>query len=211
MSLTARVYIEGDKELRIAFDRFFRNAVGDCSSNKNVKLEVIALGGRNDVVKRFNQALVKQEKDVICILLVDSEGPLDERLTVKDNLQRSLKGDSKQEHPFSVSDLAHEENLYLMVQCMEAWFLADREKLTQYFGLRLDTHLLPKGSNVEAMSVVDVVEGLTQSTKGKGPRNTYDKIKDAVPLLRMIRPDVVADNAPQCQRLINKLTQLLCA
>ena len=214
MSQIVRVYIEGDSALRLAFNTFFNNALGNCQMRKNVRLEVNALGGRSDAVKRFNQALEKHEKDVVCILLVDSEGPLDEGLKVKDNLQRSLKGNSKLENPFSVSDLAHEDYLYLMVQCMEAWFLADREKLAAYFGQRLDAQLLPKGNNVEAMSVEEVVDGLKRATKGKEPKKEhtrmYGKVKDAVALLKVIRPAEVASKSPQCQRLIDKLTQLLC-
>ena len=59
-------------------------------------------------------------------LLVDSEGEVDEKETPKTYLQKiSAKFDFKN---------VEENQCHLMAQMMESWFLADKEKLAEFYG-----------------------------------------------------------------------------
>ncbi|HEY6292163.1 MAG TPA: DUF4276 family protein [Terriglobia bacterium] len=87
------------------------------------RLSIIACGSRSEAFKDFQRRL-RRRTDEFVILLVDSEGPVGAQtswayLKAKDNWRR----------PTGTDDQAH-----LMVQCMQAWFLADREALGEFYG-----------------------------------------------------------------------------
>ena len=69
-----------------------------------------------------------------------------------------------------------DDTAQLMVQCMEAWFVADRQSLGAYFGKDFKAAALPKRDDVEAIAKDDLLRTLKQATmpcsKGKG---TYRK------------------------------------
>ena len=44
---------------------------------------------------------------------------------------------------------ATDENAHLMVQCMETWFLADRDNLADYFGHGFNPNALPAREEIE--------------------------------------------------------------
>lgn len=97
--------------------------------------KVVACGSREHAFKDFQNAL-KNQKHGLALLLVDSEGPVSKNISSWTHLQNQ----NGWERPAEVTD----ERAHLMVQCMEAWFLADREKLATFFGRGFNREVLPR-------------------------------------------------------------------
>lgn len=64
-----------------------------------------------------------------------------------------------------------EENVHFMVQCMESWFMADKNSLIDFFGPGFNVNALPRNPDVEKISKREVFNGLknaSRNTKTKG-------------------------------------------
>ena len=141
------------------------------------RLSVIACGSRFQTFNDFRKAL-RQQPDDFVILLVDSEGPVEApgawaHLHARDGWPRPAG---------TVEDQAH-----LMVQCMEAWFLADREALTEFYGQGFLAGSLPGQPNIEQIPKRSLLPALKHASKQttKGP---YHKTRHAFALLARINP-----------------------
>lgn len=142
------IYIEGDTRqkgkgnaitLRQGFREFFKNLAEEIKVPIDLKL----VGSRELTIKIF---LAEQEYNLqsFSVLLVDSEDEIVGNETPKTFLQKiSPKFDFK-----NVED----EQCHLMVQLMETWFLADKEKLAEFYGKNFNAKALPKNKNVEEIS-----------------------------------------------------------
>ena len=91
-----------------------------------------------------------------------------------------------------------------MVQLMEAWFLADRRALQNYYGPRFNTRILPANSQPEGILKGDVINRLRDATRDT-PKRAYDKTAHAPDLLRRISPTTVYNACPNFARLIDHL------
>ncbi len=96
-----------------------------------------------------------------------------------------------------------QENQFFMVQVMESWFLADKDRLSEYFGRGFNRNALPKAP-VETVSGRDVLSSLKLAIKGTN-KSDYHKVKHGGDLLMRIRVDVARQNAPNFDRLLKKL------
>jgi len=99
-----------------------------------------------------------------------------------------------------------ENSVCWMVQCMEAWFLADRNGLHSVFGERLKVRSLPGGADVETITHPDVL--LKNATRGSGG-SPYHKGIHAGKLLARLDPESVRKGARNFQRLINVVSEKL--
>jgi hypothetical protein len=87
---------------------------------------------------------------------------------------------------------ATEDHLHLMVQCMEAWFLADRRALGEYFGQGFQESALPAATCVpEDVGKPDLYKRLKQATSKTKTKGAYDKGKHSFKLLAMLDPNLV--------------------
>jgi hypothetical protein len=196
-----RVYVEGggdQKEtkarLRTAFGAFLkelRNRAGE----KRVHWSIITCGGRTSTFDDYRTAL-KSHPNAVNVLVVDAEAPVScdspwEHL-------KSRPGD--QWHNPGVSD----EHCHLMVQAMEAWLIADRERLGEYYGQGFHENSLPNNPNVEQIAKDVLAKALKNATRAtrKGP---YHKTRHAPEILERIRPDEVKKRATFCRRLFDTL------
>ena len=103
-------------------------------------VRVIASGPRTEAYKDFARDVNRGDGADFVVLLVDSESPVEatsawEHLRNRDGWARPRGCDD---------DSAH-----LMVQCMEAWLVADREALASYFGQGFNKRMIPHRPNVE--------------------------------------------------------------
>ena len=92
------------------------------------------------------------------MLLVDSEG---EVAASDEPWQHVLKSDGwdRPEH-------AANNSLFLMVQCMETWFIADGDGLKAYYGQEFDVRKLSSHrSDVEKIPKEDVYKALDGATR----------------------------------------------
>ena len=170
------VYLEGGSHLRRPMRNFLRRAVGS-----DINIDVDACRSRNRAIARFGKALSPDS-----LLLIDSEG---------DDLNRLRHTVASRARLPGVLD-----RTFFMVQLMEAWFLADRGALQDYYGPRFNARALPSNSQPEVVLKSDVIDRLRDATRGT-PKRVYDKTAHAPDLLRLLSPDAVYTACPNFARL----------
>ena len=198
-----RVYIEGGgtyrgdrRPLREAFTKLLGGVVGD-----RPKPRMIACGGRGNAFAEFQVAL-RSNKDALCLLLVDSEGPVtpgtDPWTHVKER-----RGDLW-ERPAAVE----ENQLHFMVQMMEAWIVADVEALSRYYGKGFDAKALPY-ERLEDVSKDDLEKKLTKATKTTSKKG-YEK-SDGMVLIGCVAPSRVENACAYARRFFDRLREACAA
>jgi len=203
------VYVEGGgngkeqkAELRRGFDALFAKEKSR-ASDKRLSLIFICCGGRQDAYEAFRNALeVKRER--INALLVDSESaiasvPVDKaqdalirvaHLRQRQGTDMRGKGDG-----WTLSnDLA--ARVHLMVQCMEAWIVADPDALHEFYERGFKHESLPKRPNLEEEPKADIYAKLEKATEGT-QKGKYGKIKHASKLLETINPEEISKHCPR--------------
>jgi hypothetical protein len=95
-----------------------------------------------------------------------------------------------------------------MIQCMEAWFLADKDALERYFGQGFNRNALPDRTDVENISKSQIYQGLKNATRHSRTKGEYDKGGHSFNLLGIINPELVKNASPHVKRLINTLTKM---
>ena len=195
-----RVYVEGggnSRELRArcrrGFSSFFEkaNLVGRMP-------RVIACGGRQAAFEDFRTALHSSKEQEFIVLLVDSEDPVADgsgpwlHLRTRDGWQ--------------MPDEATDENAHLMVQCMEAWFLADKNGLAAYFGHGFNRNALPGRPEIEDVAKDDVLVGLKNATR-QCKKGGYGKGRHSFDILGQINPANVIAASPHARRLVQTMRQ----
>lgn len=205
--MKTRIYVEGGGNTqrlkgncRRGFKEFFRKA-----GFEGKLPQVIASGSRSEAYKDFciawQQLREKRSSDTV-LLLVDSEGPVAENDGPWEHLRKNP------EDQWQAPSGATDEVCHLMVQCMEAWFLADRNALKGYFGQGFNEGALPKRPEVEKIAKEDVLKGLKEATRHVKTRGRYDKGDHSFEILAVIDPHRVRAVAPYCDRLLDTLDDL---
>ena len=170
------LYAEGHRRLRPALNGFIRKAtVGNQPS-----IKVILCGSWSDAIKQC-------AKDPGSWLLIDSEGELSDH--IRNEVQAQL-------HPSN--------HAFFMVQLMEAWFLADRTTLADYYGQEFNASRLPSNTNIEAIPKHDVEDGLREATR-RCRKGAYNKGTHSPELLRRLDAAAVYNACPNFARLIDSL------
>ncbi len=202
--MSVRVYVEGGGD-----QKHTDNATACRSGFRQLfeklglparRLSVIACGSRRQTYRDFCKAVqqvTRQQRDDFIILLVDSEGPVGApsawaHLIARDGWQPPVG--------------ATEDQAQLMVQCMEAWFLADREALTEFYGQGFLEGSLPGQPNIEQIlkrSLLPMLEHASRPTL-KGP---YHKTRHGFALLALINPQRVREASAHASRLFDILIQ----
>lgn len=77
-----------------------------------------------------------------------------------------------------------------MVQCMEAWFLADRAALEEYYGQGFKSQSLPRNPKIEDIPKQDLMQGLEAATR-ETTKGNYHKTKHGFEILERIDPSKV--------------------
>ena len=179
-------------ECRKGFRLFFENA-----RLSGTMPALTACGSRSAAYKDFCTALKNRKKDTLPLLLVDSEFPF----SGTSHQWTHLKKHDGWEKPVHATD-AH---TFLMVECMESWFLADRDCLRTYFGQGFRENALPGNPRIETISKADVFKFLKLATRNTTTKGEYDKGKHSFEILAQIDPDKVCEAAPNAKRLIDFL------
>lgn len=153
----------------------------------------MAGGPRAETIRDFLR-YCSIEPSSLNVLLIDSEGPVtDTDKYIRDSL-RSL---SVWDGGVSCSD----EQLHLMVQAMEAWFVADPQSLSRRFGQNYSTRHLPSPESAETVSAADLLTAIRRGLPQSRRRRGYDKVSDGVELLRLIDQGVVSRHCGHFRRL----------
>ena len=172
--MKVRVYVEGGgdgRELRARCRAGFSSFLEKANLAGRMP-GVIACGGRRNAFEKFCIALGASKEEQFIVLLVDSEGP------VADGYRSwlHLKTRDGWDRPHDATD----EHAHLMVQCMEAWFLADKDGLAAYFGRGFNRNALPRRPEYRRGSQVRRV----RQAEERYPPMQDGRIWEGTPLLR---------------------------
>ncbi len=196
-----KIYVEGGGEKKDAeplktacrrgFREFFEKAglVGHMPA-------IVACGSRNQAFRKFEIAVQNARSDELPLLLVDSEGSVINKQGVRSHLMTRDNWNP----PLSVND----DQIHLMVQCMENWFFADPEMLSRYFGKGFQASALSKRPDVENIPKDDVFSQLENASR-KCQKQTYSKGRHSFAILAEIDPTKVVNCSPFAKRLIDVL------
>ena len=194
--VAAIVYIEGGgrgqtlrTELRKGFRAFF-----DKAGLQGRISNIVRCGSRAETIKKFCTALRGAARDKFVCLLVDSDGPVAANTSPWAFLGNRPAG-------------ANDDNAHLMVQCMEAWFLTDKEALERFFGQGFRRNALPNRGDVETIPKRDVFTAIERATCDCTPKGHYRKGSQSFEVLATLDPDKVAAASPYAHRLFETLRQ----
>ena len=200
--MSVKIYVEGGgdasalkRECRRGFSEFFRRA-----GLEGRMPRIVACGSRDNAFDDFCTAVLSTGGDQFIMLLVDSEEPVS---TSDGPWQHVSKRDS-----WTRPARAADEGLCLMVQCMEAWFVADSDCLKAYYGQGFNVRTLPRRPEVENIAKADLYAALDRATqncaKGKYGRG---KGRHSFGILATVDPNKVAAASPHAKRLLQTLRE----
>ena len=197
--VTATLYIEGGgegKDLRARFREGWKKFFD--SAGVDGRTKIVRGAGRRQTFDRFATAVSGSSPGTVPFLLVDSEGPVApghsiwQHLHVRDGWHRPAN--------------AGDDRVFLMVQVMETWFLADREALRSYFGTGFGENVLRAWLNLEDVPKSRVFEALERATASC--RKSYSKGRVSFELLAQIDSARVEAACPHAKALLNELRTL---
>lgn len=196
--MKVKIYVEGGgdgKDLRTRCRRGFSSFFEKANLAGRMP-RVIACGGRDAAFDKFCTAFGARKAEEFIVLLVDSENP------VADDAGpwKHLAGRDGWHMP----DAATDENAHLMVQCMEAWFLADKDHLAEYYGRDFNLNALPRRREIEEVAKDDIFDGLRNATR-RCKKGVYGKGRHSFDILEGTDPARVSDASPHAERLIDTL------
>ena len=203
MTTEIRIYVEGGGDskhtqgpLRQGFDAFLK-PVKDKARAQGIRFQVIMCGGCNDVYQDYLLAL-KSHPDAVNILLVDADGPVATGVSNGDHLRRRAWNLPQ---PF-------DPRYHLMVQAMEAFFVADADALANHYGQHFRRSSLPTHANLEAVTVTQLAASLKAATYGT-VAGEYRKVQHAAKLLPKLDVTRVRRALPHCDQFFLFLDSLL--
>jgi len=212
-----KLYVEGggdSSHLRTAcrqgFTEFLRAAGLDGHMPR-----IVACGGRQQAYEDYCTAITNGEE---AFLLVDSEAPVAPTAqpgNANDEIERGkwlpwshLKTRDNWEKPSN----AEEYHCHLMVQCMETWFLANRDTLKSFFGQGFKDNQLPATTNsVESVGKKQVYDALEKATCDCKTKAQYGKGEHSFKLLALIDPVKVTATSPWAKRFTDALKKKMGA
>ncbi|MBN1510158.1 MAG: DUF4276 family protein [Sedimentisphaerales bacterium] len=199
--VTVKVYVEGGGEgdaLRTECRRGFRKLIENAGFKGRMP-GIVACGRRRDAYEDFCTAVENAAQGEFPLLLVDSEAPVSsapwDHLKTRDGWDRPAQAVDGQAH--------------LMVQCMEAWFLADRDALTKFFGQGFRSKALPQNREVEEISKEDLSQGMERATRDTHTKGAYEKGKHSFKLLATLDPSKVQSASEHARRFFDTLRSKL--
>lgn len=200
-----KLYVEGGGDsnmlktaCRAGFSDFLSKA-----GLKGKMPRIVACGSRQNAYDSFCTAINTGED---ALLLVDSEASVSADCQQGDaenwkpwHHLKNRQGD-QWDKPENVDDA----DCHLMVQCMEAWFLADRDTLQSFFGQGFNANALPAaGNRIESVAKEQIYQALSATTKNCKTKAKYGKGEHSFKLLALISPDRVTAASPWAKRFID--------
>jgi len=194
--VSTRLYVEGggdSKDLRSKCREGFRKFLEKAGLAGRMP-RIVACGGRRNAYDSFCTAVASGNQGTP-MLLVDAEGPV----ASGDPWQHLQARDGWARPQGAMDDQCH-----LMVQVMEAWFLADRNALRGFFGQGFHEGSLPADPQMEAIAKDEVLAGLKDAAHGTN-KGGYQKGKHSFAILGGTNPRLVEAVAPYAKRFLDTL------
>jgi len=188
--VTVTIYVEGGGNNNAETVRCKRGFTEYCKKLAPVGRlpRIVACGGRDQAFDRFATDVARNKPDNLCVLLVDSEGPVEPGTSPAVYLHARDRW---------VLPQMQLHRLFLMVQAMEAWLLADRDRLAEYYGPNFRPNALRGDErHVEAIAKDDLEPCLIAASRDTTTKGRYNKGTHAFDLLATIDPAKVAASSP---------------
>jgi hypothetical protein len=154
-------------------------------------LDVVAKGSTDYTIKSYVEGVRQFSHQCSVALLVDADGPVPADTPAR-HIEAKLNSAHVPPHARS--------NVFLMVQCMESWLVADAALLESCFGNKLRPRALPQNPDLESVSKKDVATALNDAVK-ETPAGKYHKVRDAARILELLSPAVVAKRSKHARML----------
>lgn len=200
-----RLYVEGggdSKVLRTACRRGVSEFLAKAGLQAHLP-RIVASGGRRQAYDDFRTALRQGKHHAM--LLVDSEDPVTVPSPWLHLLQRPADA-------WPTPPDATDNDCHLMVQCMESWFLTDRDTLTTFFGQGLNANALPSPHTpIETIPKAAVYQALANATKDCKTKAQYGKGEHSFLLLAQIDPTKVTAASPWAACFVTAMKQVMGA
>lgn len=194
------IYIEGGGTGG-SLGGIFRSAWADFFASAGLADRLPAIkrgGGRSQTFASFAKAVRQARPDEVLILLVDSEAPVQPGHSPWRHLQAT---DGWRRPP-----AADDNSAFLMAQAMEAWLLADRDALREYFGQGFNESRLPQRRNPEDVPKDELEPSLRQAS-ADCPQQ-YAKGPVSFAILSKLDAGKVAERCRQARALFDYLKSL---
>jgi uncharacterized protein DUF4276 len=189
--VTVKLYVEGgghhNKDLQTQCRRGFTEFLQKAGLADRMP-RVVACGARDRAYRDFRISHESAAHDQIPILLVDSEGPVGGKDPWEHVRLRS--GDGWQRPQGASADQIH-----FMVEAMEAWFHADKEKLEEFYKQGFRMASLSQRIEVEHIPKADLFAGMKLATRDC-QKGEYSKGEHSFQILALIRPEKVRAASP---------------
>ena len=206
-----KLFVEGGgdaKSLRIACREGFHDFLIKAGLSGYMP-RVVPCGGRQNAYDNYCIALRNGEP---AMLLVDSEEKVAPSLLVIDEERRVTSAQPWMHLLSRIGDQwvkpsnANDAHCHLMVQCMEAWFLIDRQTLQTFFGQGFNVNALPAVANaIEGVTKQQIYRSLADATKNCRTKAPYGKGEHSFKLLALIDPDKVTAASGWAKRFIEEM------
>jgi hypothetical protein len=205
-----KIFVEGSGDsnaLKTACRKGFRKFL-EKSGLKN-QPRILACGSRQSAYDDFCTAI---ENGEAAMLLVDSETPVS---------SECQQGEAKDWQPWQhladrtgdqwqKPEKSSDQQCHLMVQCMEAWVIADRQTLARYFGQGFKENALPATQRpIESVAKADLYNSLKTATKECKTKSVYGKGEHSFELLAQIDPGEVIRQSAWANRFVQTLKSAL--
>lgn len=195
--MSARIYIEGggdSKELHTRCREGFRKLFERCGFSGRMP-RLVACGSREDAFDDFKTAHRKAGAGQYVAMLIDSEDPLA-------NIDRPWAHLNERDG-WSLPAGAADEQVLLMVTCMETWIVADRRTLQSHYGSELQDTALPALAEMELRDRGSIQDALLRATRNC--TNAYKKGTRSFEIVGKLDPSALEEHLPsfaRCKRLL---------
>jgi hypothetical protein len=159
----------------------------EAARQRRLGWKLVVCGGRGATCDAFLHA-TRTAEDSVVVLLVDAEEPL-RRKDPPGRVDHLTRRDG-----WDLSSVTA-ERVHLMVQCMEAWIVADREAVTEFYGQGFLPSAMPTRQDLEEEPKQSLYDALKRATL-RTQKGEYGKIAHASALLKRLHPERVAKRCP---------------
>ncbi len=196
----------------MGFDSLFRSQK-EAARRNSISLKFVPSGGRGETFKTFRNKMDQAGSTQHIVLLVDSEGPIPAETDTKDEANANARVQhlvNRDGWSFRGVEPSH---VHLMVQCMEAWILADLEQMGKFYKKNFRRNALPQLPNMENEAKTSIYSKIVAATKDtqKGEYSDANnaKITHASKLLEMIRPEEISKRCPRFKTFVRWLDEIV--